>query len=132
MRHVTLLGTNLWHSQSLLELAEQYVQGAILPDGFFAQSPAPEVRSFVQRFEETFQETPGYIEAILYDSAMILFDVITRPEIRFRGDIRRALVDENGFAGVTGHTRFDENGEAIKQAFLLRIKGNEFEEIERR
>jgi ABC-type branched-subunit amino acid transport system substrate-binding protein len=132
VRQVTLLGTNLWHSQSLLDLAEHYVQGAILPDGFFAKSSAPEVRAFVQRFEAAFQDPPGYIEAILYDSAMILFDVIRRPDVRFRGDIRAALTGENGFLGVTGHTRFDETGEAVKRSFLLRIDGNEFVELDRR
>jgi len=29
-----LLGTNLWHSDSLIEMARQYVQDAIMPDSF--------------------------------------------------------------------------------------------------
>ena len=132
VRGVILIGTNLWHSQTLLDLAEQYVQGAILPDGFFASSSSADVQAFVQRFEQTFEEKPGYIEAILYDSAMILFDVIRRPDVQFRGDIRTALTDANGFGGVTGLTRFGEDGEAVKRAFLLRIEGDEFIELDRR
>lgn len=131
VRGVVLMGTNLWHSQTLLDLAEQYVQGAILPDGFFAANPSAEVQAFVRRFEDTYKEQPGYIEAILYDSAMILFDVVRRPEVRFRGDIRSALTDADGFVGVTGVTRFDESGEAVKRAILLRIEGNEFVELDR-
>ena len=127
-----MLGTNLWHSQALLDFAMQYVQGAILPDGFFAESRSPEILTFVQRYEETFQEKPGYIEAILYDSAMILLEVIRRTDVRFRGDIRSALSDDEGFGGVTGHTRFDEKGEAIKRSFLLRIEGSKFIELDRR
>ena len=132
VRDVILLGTNLWHSRTLLDLAGQYVQGAILPDGFFAGSSSALVRQFVRRYEDAYQEEPGYIEAILFDSAMILFDVVRRPEVRFRGDIRTALTDHSGFEGVTGHTRFDETGEAIKQTFLLRIEGDEFVEVDRR
>ena len=132
VRGVVLIGTNLWHSQTLLDLAEQYVQGAILPDGFFPASQSAEVQEFVYRFEETYVDKPGYIEAILYDSAMILFDVVRRPDVRFRGDIRSALADANGFRGVTGMTRFDDNGEAIKKAFLLRVEGEEFVELDRR
>ena len=132
VRQIVLLGTNLWHSQTLLNQAEQYVQGAIFADGFFTKSQSSDVQAFVQHFEETFLEKPGFIEAILYDSAMILLDVIQRPEIQFRGDIRTALFDPNGFRGVTGHTRFDESGEALKRSFLLTIQGSEFVEVDRR
>jgi ABC-type branched-subunit amino acid transport system substrate-binding protein len=132
VREVVLIGTNLWHSQALLDLAGQYVQGAVVPDGFFAASPDAGVQAFVQRFEDTYGEKPGYIEAVLYDSAMILFDVVTRPDVRFRNDIRKALLDANGFDGVTGLTRFDETGEALKRAYLLRIEGDEFVEMGRR
>ena len=132
VRGVVLIGTNLWHSQTLLDLAEQYVQGAILPDGFFAASQKTEVQDFVRRFEQTYVEKPGYIEAIIYDSAMILFNVVRRSDVRFRGDIRSALTHVNGFNGVTGFTRFDENGEAVKRAFLLQIDGDEFVELDRR
>jgi ABC-type branched-subunit amino acid transport system substrate-binding protein len=132
VRGVVLIGTNLWHSKTLLDLAGQYVQGAILPDGFFADSASTGVQAFVQRFEQTFEEKPGYIEAILYDSAMILFDVVRRPEVQFRSDILTALTDANGFGGVTGLTRFSEDGEVVKQAFLLRVEGDEFIELDRR
>jgi ABC-type branched-subunit amino acid transport system substrate-binding protein len=63
---------------------------------------------------------------------MILFDVVTRPDVRFRNDIRKALLDAKGFDGVTGLTRFDETGEALKRAYLLRIEGDEFVEMGRR
>jgi ABC-type branched-subunit amino acid transport system substrate-binding protein len=132
VREVVLIGTNLWHSQDLLDLAGQYAQGAVVPDGFFAASPDAGVQAFVQRFEDTYGEKPGYIEAVIYDSAMILFDVVTRPDVRFRNDIRKALLDAKGFDGVTGLTRFDETGEALKRAYLLRIEGDEFVEMGRR
>jgi hypothetical protein len=35
------------------------------------------------------------------------------------------------FRGVTGPTQFDENGEALKELHLLRIKGREFVELVR-
>lgn len=132
VRQVLLMGTNLWHSETLLSLAQQYVQGALLPDGFFAESASPLVQAFVAHFEAAFQEKPGFIEAILYDSAMILFEVLRRPDLRFRADIRAALSSEEGFEGVTGHTRFDATGEAAKRTFLLQIAGDEFVEVDQR
>jgi branched-chain amino acid transport system substrate-binding protein len=127
---IYLLGTNLWHSDLLIEMAAQYVQGAIMPDGFFAESPAPAVQDFVQIFEETYQESPGFIEAVVYDTAMIIFGVLNKPDLRFKSELKRELLNMAVFTGITGPTYFDENGEAQKQLYLLQIKGRRFVELE--
>jgi len=129
IKDVYLLGTNLWHSDSLIKIADQYVQGAVLPDGFFAQSSSPRIQKFVKVFEETYQETPDFVAAVVYDSAMILFDVVSRPHIRYRTEIRDELLNLEDFPGVTGATRFDENGDVLKKMHLLRIKGKRFVEL---
>ena len=130
IKDVYLLGTNLWHSDSLIKIAVQYVQGAVMPDGFFAESNSPMVRQFVTAFEETYQEKPEFIEAVVFDSAMILFHAISRPHIRYRNEIRDELLNLVNFPGVTGATRFNENGEVQKKLYLLRIKGKRFVELE--
>jgi ABC-type branched-subunit amino acid transport system substrate-binding protein len=131
IRDVYLLGTNLWHSEVLIKMAPQYVQGAIMPDGFFAGSSAPVVQNFVSVFQQTYEEKPGFIEAVVYDSAMLLFGVLAQPDIRFKSDIKNYLLNMQEFMGVTGPTKFDENGEAQKELHLLRIKGREFVELAR-
>jgi branched-chain amino acid transport system substrate-binding protein len=127
---VYLLGTNLWHSDSLIKIADQYVQGAVMPDGFFAQSTSPRVQEFVKMFEETYEETPDFVAAVVYDSAMILFNVVSRPHIRYRTEIRDELFNLDNFPGITGITKFDENGDVLKKMHLLRIKGKRFVELE--
>ncbi len=130
IKEVYLLGTNLWHSDTLIRIAAQYVQGAVMPDGFFAGSTSPAVQEFVTTFEETYQEKPGFIEAVVFDSAMILFHAVSRPHIRYRNEIRDELLNLENFPGITGSTRFDENGEVQKKLHLLRIKGKRFVELE--
>ena len=130
IKDVYLLGTNLWHSDSLIKIADQYVQGAVMPDGFFAQSTSPRIQTFVKVFEETYQETPDFVAAVVYDSAMILFNVVSSPHIRYRTEIRDELFNLENFPGVTGITRFDENGDVMKRMHLLRIKGKRFMELE--
>jgi ABC-type branched-subunit amino acid transport system substrate-binding protein len=129
VKDVYLLGTNLWHSNSLIKIADQYVQGAVMPDGFYAQSTSPVVQEFAKVFEETYQETPDFVAAVVYDSAMILFNVVSRPHIRYRTEIRDDLLNLENFPGVTGITRFDENGDVLKNMHLLRIKGKKFVEL---
>jgi branched-chain amino acid transport system substrate-binding protein len=130
VKDIYLLGTNLWHSDLLIEMAGQYVQGAIMPDGFFAESAEPAVQDFVQIFEETYQEKPGFIEAVVYDSAMIIFGVLNKPDLRFKSELKNELLNMTDFSGITGPIYFDENGEAQKQLYLLRIKGRRFVELE--
>jgi ABC-type branched-subunit amino acid transport system substrate-binding protein len=130
IKDVYMLGTNLWHSDSLIRIADQYVQGAVMPDGFFADSTSSRVQQFVAAFEETYEEKPDFIEAVVYDSAMILFHAVSRPHIQYRNEIRDELLNLDYYPGITGTTRFDENGEVQKKLHLLRIKGKRFVELE--
>jgi ABC-type branched-subunit amino acid transport system substrate-binding protein/predicted negative regulator of RcsB-dependent stress response len=130
VENVYLLGTNLWHSNKLIEMAKDYVQGAIMTDGFFAQSTSPRVRDFIRQFEATYGEKPGFIEATTFDTALMLFELVTRSDIRSRIAIKNELLNLRDFQGVTGLTSFDVNGEVKKQLSLLRIKGKRFLELE--
>jgi ABC-type branched-subunit amino acid transport system substrate-binding protein len=130
IKNVFLLGTNLWHSETLIKMAEPYVQGAIMADAFFAGSLEPPAKRFVTAFEETYQEPPGFIEAIAYDSAMILFDVVGRPGVRLRSDVAAVLRNSDGFPGATGLTRFAANGEPEKVLHILEVRGRKFVELD--
>jgi len=129
IRGTYLLGTNLWHSDDLIKSARQYAQGAIMTDGFFAQSDAPHVREFTALFEKTFGEKPDFIEAVAYDTAMILFEMVSRPDIRYRSTLKQELMKLKNYQGVTGQTSFDNSGEAFKKLYLLQIKRDGFVEI---
>ena len=124
-----LLGTNLWHSDNLIEMARKYAQNAIIPDGFFAESASDEVMDFVRTFTKTFNRKPEFIEAVAYDTAMILFQTVSSPDIQFRSDLKNKLKTLNDFHGVTGLTSFDNGGEVRKKLYLLQIKGKKFVEL---
>jgi ABC-type branched-subunit amino acid transport system substrate-binding protein len=130
IENVYLLGTNLWHSPKLIEMAKDYVQGAIMPDGFFPDGQSRYVQEFVRRFEFYYGHKPGVIEATTYDSASMLFQILYRPNIRSRNAIKNELLGVKDFAGMTGRTSFDETGDAQKELTLLRIYGSRFAELE--
>ncbi len=127
-----LLGTNLWHSDRLITMARQYVQGAVVPDGFFAEDASENVKNFVGIYQKVFDQKPGFIEAVTYDTAMILFQMVSRPEIRFRSTLKNELERLTDFQGVTGLTSFDNEGDVRKRLYLLQIKGNRFFQLEHR
>jgi ABC-type branched-subunit amino acid transport system substrate-binding protein len=132
VRDTYLFGTNLWHSDNLIDMAYKHAQGAIMPDGFFAESKSQNVKQFVGGYNEIFHQKPGFIEAAAYDTALILFQIVSRPDVRFRSVIKNELKRLDGFQGVTGLTSFDNNGNAIKSLYLLQIRGQRFVELERR
>ena len=127
-----LFGTNLWHSDSLIDMTFKHAQGAIMPDGFFAESRSKNVKQFVDSYNETFQQKPGFIEAAAYDTALILFQMVSRPDVRYRSVLKNELKRLAGFQGVTGLTSFDNNGDAIKNLYLFQIRGQRFVELEQR
>lgn len=129
---VYLLGTNLWHSAELIQMAHEYMQRSIIPVGFFADAESEQVRSFVSGFRETFGQTPGFIEAISYDTAAILLELTGRDAILSRTALRDALTEMKDYPGVTGLTSFEPNGEVSKQLDLLGIHSKEFVELKRR
>ena len=128
---VYLLGTNLWHSEKLLDMAGQYAQGAIIADGFFAASESDKIKEFTARFQNAYGKQPEFIEAIAYDNAMMLFQSMKHPEIESREMLRDELLKIAGYPGITGLTSFDENGDAIKQLYLLQVRKDRFVEINR-
>jgi ABC-type branched-subunit amino acid transport system substrate-binding protein len=131
VQDVHLLGTNLWHSRHLIEIAARFVQGAVMTDGFFSESSAPEVSEFVADFQAAFGTLPGFIEAVGYDSAMLIFQTAGTPGIRFHSSLKEQLLALEGFHGLTGLTAFNANGEARKEVYLLTIRQDRFEEIQR-
>jgi ABC-type branched-subunit amino acid transport system substrate-binding protein/predicted negative regulator of RcsB-dependent stress response len=130
VEEVYLLGTNVWHNSELVKMAKDYVQGAIMPDGFYAGSRSIRVIKFVNQFESAYGEKPGVFEATTYDTASMLFEIVNRPDVLSRHAIKNELLNIRDYPGVTGLTSFDDNGEAHKQMSLLQIYGSRFVELE--
>lgn len=131
IKKVILIGTNLWHSQSLIKLVGSYVQGAIIPDAFFEDSSNYTVQNFVRSFKDAYGETPDLLDAIAYDTAMMVFQTINRSDIQSRSDVKAALMQVVDYEGVTGKTSFGSTRDAQKQLSILEIQGNRFVEMGR-
>jgi len=127
---VVLIGTNLWHSQQLISMSRDYIQGAVLTDGFFSESKDPKVKVFLKSFQDTFDEKPGFIEAVAYDSARILLQTLANPRISFKSHLKDELLNLVDFPGMTGATSFDYKGDAIRNPYILQVKGRSFQALQ--
>jgi branched-chain amino acid transport system substrate-binding protein len=102
-------------------MSGEYMKGTLIADGFFAESQSETVSHFVAAFQRTFGRTPGFIEAVAYDSAMMVFQTMRQTATDNRRDLKQALLQISDFEGVSGRTGFAQNGEAEKTLYMLRI-----------
>ncbi len=128
-RDVYLLGTNLWHDNALLKETKGYNRNAVITEGYFSKSQRPATRKFETDFKRLFKKGPKFLEAVSYDTAVILFESIMTPGVHSREDLKNTLAGTRIFEGVTGNTIFEPSGQARKQLFLLTIKRNRFVEV---
>jgi len=119
---VQLLGTNGWNDPILLKTAGKFIEGALFVDGFFRHSPYPFVKEFADTYFATYGEDPTILEAQGYDVAGILLTLLNDPRTNSRAGLRWALAQMPFFPGITGATRFDYQGEAVKTLYLLQVK----------
>lgn len=125
--NVWFLGTNLWHSGRLVRMADKFLEdNTMFPVGFHPGDQSPETVSFMRAYQDTFGDTPGFMESVAYDTAKLLFEIVRRPNNRYRSHIRDKLLRLRDFRGVTGLTSFDENGEASKKILLIGVKNRQF------
>jgi branched-chain amino acid transport system substrate-binding protein len=139
LKTVTLLGTNTWSSPKgrsglpeLIERGGKFVICSVYVDGFFVDSQRPATRKFVQNFREAYKDVdrePGLLEAIGYDSALMLRQIIEKQRPRTRAEMRDVLTNLKNFEGATGRTSFNEKREAVKPLFLLSVDGRGVREL---
>jgi len=125
---VTLLGTNLWNSPKLIDIAGKYVHGAIFPSGFFVGSGYSGVDSFVDQYSTLFGQEPRFLAAIGYDTIRLVKDILKEKgnNIKTRENFRSALAKNNYFDSVTGPMVFDDERRAKRDPLLLTIRGRHF------
>jgi ABC-type branched-subunit amino acid transport system substrate-binding protein len=124
-----LLGTSAWNDPEMVRLAGPQIEGAVFVDGFFADSPNPEVRDFVARFQQVYGTPPGVLAAQGYDTAQLLLTVLGRSKGLDREGLRLALGERLGLSGETAATLSSPQGEAARRLFLLQVQAGAVEQI---
>jgi branched-chain amino acid transport system substrate-binding protein len=137
IKTVTLLGTNTWNSpknpQGIPELMQRggkFVTCSIYVDGFFADSARKSTKRFVGAFGDAHKELqPTLLDAIGYDSAGMLRQVIEKARPRTRHEMTQQLSVLKGFEGATGTTHINDLREAEKPLFFLTIDSKGIREL---
>ncbi|MFW6338909.1 MAG: ABC transporter substrate-binding protein [Alkalispirochaetaceae bacterium] len=123
---VPVLGPTSLYSPQLIELGGDAVEGLYTGTGFFTPDPDPQVRRYVEAFEEAYDALPNFHAALAYDSMMLLADAIERAGTTESEAIRDALAETEDFPGLTGDITFTPKGDAVKSYRMLTIRDGEF------
>jgi len=129
LTEIRLLGTNLWNSPKLLDMAAPYLEGAVFVDGFFTDSQRPLTRRFVQTYREAFGEMPGYPEAQGYEATRLLIAALGQPGVTSRYHLREALLAMRDLPGVEGMATMTAAREVERQSFLITVQKRRMVEI---
>ena len=117
---VILLGPNTWNSPQLISRGQNNVNGALFVDGFTSLTAITESRNFVKNFKDTFNATPGVLEAQAYDALNIV--VAAMNNVTNRDAFRNNMTSIGAFTGATGKMKIEKNGDIDKQLFVLGVE----------
>ncbi len=124
---VQLMGTSLWHSHKLLEIAGRYLNGCVFPDAFDPADPRPEVRRFVSEFMAAQGREPNLLEASAYDAAVLIRRLLDDPmPPRLRSELRQRLESLSGVDGVCGVLSIGPERQVQKPVKLFTIEKGGF------
>ncbi len=119
IRPVQLLGASTWNDPDIATRLGRQVDGAVFVDGFDGNEQTPLVQKFVDGFAKATRSRPALVEAQAYDGARLIGALLEGQgpagafeKPKTRAALRQALIDVNGFVGVTGTISFDKEGDS--------------------
>lgn len=125
---IEIVGFSNAYSQQLLELGGDAIEGVAFPVIFFAQSEDENIKSFVDSYTEKYGSAPNALTAQAYDSVGIYLTAIEKVGTDDTDKIADEILTMK-YDGVTGETKFDENGDVHKSFTKVIVKDGKFEKL---
>jgi branched-chain amino acid transport system substrate-binding protein len=123
------LGTNAWNGPGLISIGGKAAEGAIFVDTFLAKNPSPLVARFVEEFRKSYQRDPETLEALSYDGAKLIKEILQSKSVSSPVQMQEELRQVRNFQGVTGLKGFGEDGKSIRTLSILAVKKGQIEKI---
>jgi len=123
------LGTNSWNGPGLISIGGKGAEGSIFVDTFFKRSSSPLVSRFVEEFRKAFQRDPETLEALSYDGAKLIKEILQAKSVSSPSQMQEELRRVKSFLGVSGLKGFGEDGRAIRTLCILKVDKGEIQQI---
>ncbi len=129
IKGLTFLGTNAWNGPGLVSIGGKGADGAIFVDTFFKRNSSPLVTRFVQEFRKNYQRDPEILEALGYDSAKFLRDILQSKLVSSPFQLKEELRQVQNFQGVSGLKGFGEDGKPLRTLCILKVNKGQIEQV---
>jgi branched-chain amino acid transport system substrate-binding protein len=129
IKGLTFLGTNAWNGPDLTSVAGKAAEGAIFTDAFFKKNTSPLLVRFVEGFRKAYQRDPETLEALGYDGAKLLAEILRSKTISSPVQLNEEISKVQNFQGVTGLKGFGEGGRSIRTLSILRVNNGQIEMV---
>ena len=129
IKGLTFLGTSAWNGPGLISIGGIGAEGSIFVDAFFKKDPSPLVARFVEEFRKTYQRDPETLEALSYDGAKLIKEILLSKSISSPLQLQEELRQVKNFQGVSGLKGFGEDGKAIRTLYILKVTKGQIEQI---
>lgn len=126
---VPLLGANGWNSPDFARTADRTMEGGIFVDGFFVDSPNPNVQDFVERYRRRFQVAPSLFAAQAYDAAWLVLDAVRKGATSGEA-VRDYLSMQQDLPTLTGPAGFTPDGTLNRRVHVIQVKHGRFVQID--
>ncbi len=123
------LGTNSWNGPGLISIGGRGAEGSIFVDSFFKRSSSPLVSRFVEDFRKAFQRDPETLEALSYDGAKLIKEILQSKSVSSPSQMQEELRQVKNFLGVSGLKGFGEDGRSIRTLCILKVDKGEIQQI---
>ncbi|MDP2992013.1 MAG: ABC transporter substrate-binding protein, partial [Deltaproteobacteria bacterium] len=125
--NIPILSADGAQAPELITIGGKAVEGLYLLAHFAPEGAAtPLAKEFMQLFKKTRHEETSGFHALGADAYFVLLVAIKRAG-RTDGDaIRAALASTRGFGGVSGIIKIGPDGNAVKSAVILQVRGGQF------
>jgi branched-chain amino acid transport system substrate-binding protein len=115
---ITLIGSELWDRR---ELDLKALDGAYFTAHYSPDAPDPTAQAWAGRYQSAFAVKPDTLAALGYDAANLLAAAMQQAKDMSPEAVAAAL-EELEYQGVTGHWRFDEQHNPLKETVILQVK----------
>ena len=126
--NVPILGGNSWHNAELFRWAKHDLNGSIFVDGFFLNSPDPNVQMFIQRYRKQFHREPSLFAVQAFDAATVALETIRRGA-QSGQDVWDQLVRRSDLPALSGFASFSSAGILNRRLYLLQINNLAFTQL---
>jgi len=121
------MGSDAWGSAELMNLCGKDCIGAFFSTHYAAAGATGATKAFIDKYNAQYGYVPDDVAALTWDATRLVLQAIqdsgklTGKVRKDRKAIRDALSNIKSFAGITGNMKFDDQGDPIKCAVVVRI-----------